>query len=240
MPKLTFWGATEGVTGFAYLIKTERATVLLEYGLIQGRREEESVNRARFPFDIGALDAGVVSHAHLDHAGRLPKLVAEGCGGAIHMTSPTFELLEIMLKDPAYLEQRDAEWENKRRRREGKPQVEPLYTMEGVETALALCVGVPYGRRQRIAEGIEVCYRDAGQILGSAIIELFITEAGGGKAGFSGDLGGRSRLRYFRDQTLAVPSRIKRRRWRGIGVFFQDAGRAALYSPRLSRRRRRE
>ncbi|TFH42639.1 MAG: MBL fold metallo-hydrolase, partial [Lysobacterales bacterium] len=99
-------------------------------------------------------------------------------------------LLEIMLKDAAFLAQRDAQWESKRRLRAGKTEIEPLYTMQHAEEALALCVGLSYGHRQQVADGIEICYRDAGHILGSAIVELFITEAGvTKKLAFSGDLG---------------------------------------------------
>jgi metallo-beta-lactamase family protein len=190
MARLTFYGATEGVTGSAYLLETGHTTVLLECGLVQGSREEEKANEAPFPFNVRQLDAVVLSHAHLDHSGRLPKLVAEGYSGPVYMTNPTCELLEIMLKDAAFLEQRDAEWENKRRRRSGKAEIEPLYTIEDVEATLALCEGIPYGHRQQVADGIEICYRDAGHILGSAIVELFITEGGTEKKlVFSGDLG---------------------------------------------------
>jgi metallo-beta-lactamase family protein len=94
------------------------------------------------------------------------------------MTYPTYELMEIIHRDAAFLSQRDAEWENKRRRRAGKAEIEPLYTNEDVNTALALCEGLPYGRRQQVAKGIEVCFRDAGHILGSAIVELYIHEHG--------------------------------------------------------------
>jgi metallo-beta-lactamase family protein len=190
MAKLTFFGATEGVTGSAYLLETGQATVLLECGLVQGGREEKKANEEPFPFNVEQLDAVVLSHAHLDHSGRLPKLVDEGYWGPVFMTQPTTDLLEILLKDAASLQERDAEWENKRRRRAGKAEIDPLYNMQDAEAALKLCEGVPYGRRQQVADGIEVCYRDAGHILGSAVVELFITEgAAEKKLVFSGDLG---------------------------------------------------
>ena len=190
MAKLTFYGATEGVTGSCYLIETERATILMECGLLQGGRKVEKANREPFPFSIGAVDAVVLSHAHLDHTGRLPKLVSDGYEGPVYLTNPTFELLEIMHKDAASLALRDAEWENKHLRRAGKKEIEPLYTLEDVDAALALCVGLDYGQRQRVADGVELCYRDAGHILGSAIVELFINEGGKEKKlVFSGDLG---------------------------------------------------
>ena len=190
MAKLTFYGATEGVTGSAYLIETETATILLECGLVQGRREEEKANEEPFPFNIKKLDAVVLSHAHLDHSGRLPKLVADGFNGPIYMTDPTSDLLEILLKDAAFLELRDVEWENKRRRRAGKEEIEPLYIMKDVESALDLRVGLPYSSRQQVADDIHICYREAGHILGSAIVELFVTENGKEqKLVFTGDLG---------------------------------------------------
>ena len=190
MAKLTFYGATEGVTGSAYLIETGQATILLDCGLFQGTREEEKSNNQPFPFDISKLDAVVLSHAHLDHSGRLPKLVADDYNGPMYMTHPTRDLLEILLKDSASLQQRDAEWENKRRRRAGKSKIEPIYTNEDVNLTLKFCLGLAYGQRKKIADGIVVCYRDAGHILGSAIVELFISEgAEEKKLVFSGDLG---------------------------------------------------
>lgn len=190
MAKLTFYGAVEGVTGSAYLLQTARVKILLDCGLYQGRREEEKQNQDNFPFDIDKLDAVVLSHAHLDHSGRLPKLAADGYSGSIYMTYPTAELLEVLLKDSASLQRRDAEWENKRRRRSGKEEIEPLYTLEDVEATLSQCVGSDYGQRCPVAEGIDVCFRDAGHILGSSIVEVFITEDGvEKKLVFSGDLG---------------------------------------------------
>ncbi|MCW9024187.1 MAG: MBL fold metallo-hydrolase [Gammaproteobacteria bacterium] len=190
MAKLTFMGAIKGVTGSAYLIETEDSTVLLECGLVQGSWDDEKANELPFSFDIQKLDAVILSHAHLDHSGRIPKLVAEGYSGPVYMTYPTRELLEIMHKDAASLEQRDAEWENKRRRRSGKPEIEPLFTMEDVENALKLYDGITYGHRKQITQSIDVCFRDAGHILGSAIVEIFIQDGNKErKLVFSGDLG---------------------------------------------------
>ena len=133
MAQLTFLGSTDGVTGSMYLLDTSTGRVLLECGLFQGVKEDLKVNRAPFPFDVTTIDAVVLSHAHLDHSGRLPKLVSDGYSGPIYMTRPTSELLDIMLKDAAFLSMRDAEWENKRRKRSGKPEMEPLYTMGDVQ-----------------------------------------------------------------------------------------------------------
>jgi len=190
MASLTFYGAVDGVTGSAYLLKVGSSHILLECGLVQGGRKAEQRNRADFPFAVDTLDAMVLSHAHLDHSGRIPKLVADGFKGPIYMTAPSSELLDIMLKDSAYLSMRDAQWENKRRRRSGREEVEPLYTLDDVERALPLFKGLAYDQRHQIAEGVEICYRDAGHILGSGIVEIFISEQGvKRKLVFSGDLG---------------------------------------------------
>lgn len=190
MAKLTFYGATEGVTGSAYLLQTGTVNVLLECGLYQGGLAEEKKNQEKFPFEISTLDAVVLSHAHLDHSGRLPKLSADGYSGSIYMTNSTSELLQVLLNDSASLQRSDANWENKRRRRSGKGEIEPLYTFEDVELTLSQCVGSKYGERFSVAEGVDVCFRDAGHILGSSIVEVFITESGvEKKLVFSGDLG---------------------------------------------------
>ncbi len=190
MAGLTFHGAVEGVTGSAYLLQTKRATVLLECGLVQGSPKAEKANEKPFPFAVESIDAVVLSHAHLDHSGRLPRLARDGYGGQIILTRATGELLEIMLKDAAYLQKKDAEWENKRRRRAGKREIEPLFTEQDVQQILAQCEEIDYGRRWPVAPGVHVCFRDAGHILGSAIVELFIDEGGREqRLVFSGDLG---------------------------------------------------
>ncbi len=208
MAKLTFHGAIEGVTGSAYLLETGDSRVLLECGLFQGGREEEKANQEAFPFDPARLDAVVLSHAHLDHSGRLPRLVAEGYSGPVFMTHPTSELLEVMLKDAASLQQRDAEWENKYRRRAGKAEIVPLYSLADVDAALSLCEASPYGQRQTIAKGVDLRFQDAGHILGSSIIELFVTENGSEKKlVFSGDLGNSSAA-LLRDPEIVTEADI--------------------------------
>ncbi len=190
MAQLTFYGAVAGVTGSMYLLQTDSSTLLLDCGLFQGRREEEEANQQPLPFKVSQIDAVVLSHAHLDHSGRLPLLVAEGYSGPIYMTRPSCDLIEVLLKDAASLQERDAEWENKRLRRAGKEEIEPLYRLEDVEETLSYCQGLRYYQRFSITEGIEVRFTDAGHILGSAIVELFISEGGAEKKlVFSGDLG---------------------------------------------------
>ncbi len=190
MAKLTFYGAIEGVTGSCYLLETKHSSILLDCGMFQGGRKEEENNTQDLPFRVKDVDTVVLSHAHLDHSGRLPKLVQEGYSGLIYMTDPTVDLLEVLLKDAAALQQRDVEWENKRRRRAGKEELEPIYTLEDVEQTLTQCEGIAYEQRITISQDVEICFQDAGHILGSAIVQVFIKEgAQEKKLVFSGDLG---------------------------------------------------
>jgi metallo-beta-lactamase family protein len=190
MAKLTFHGAIEGVTGSCYLLETKQSRILLDCGMFQGGRKEEANNTQDFAFKVKDIDTVVLSHAHLDHSGRLPKLVQDGYEGLIYMTDPTANLLEVLLKDAANLQKRDVEWENKRRRRAGKDELEPIYTLEDVEQALTQCEGITYSHRIPITADIDICFLDAGHILGSSIVQVFINENGQEKKlVFSGDLG---------------------------------------------------
>jgi metallo-beta-lactamase family protein len=190
MAKLTFYGAIQQVTGSCYLITTESSSVLLECGMHQGSHEVEAQNAAPFPFAIDTLDAVVLSHAHLDHSGLLPKLVKEGYRGPIYMTPATHDLLEVMLNDAAHLEAKDIEWENRQRRRADRPLLEPLYTVEDVATTLAQRRSLDYDNRQAITADISLRFHNAGHILGAAIVELGINEKYNHKRlVFSGDLG---------------------------------------------------
>ncbi len=191
MCELIFYGATKGVTGSAYVIKTNNSKILIECGLIQGPSEEQKRNYEPFPFKINDLDAVILSHAHLDHSGRLPKLVSENCQAPIFMTPSTFELLEIMLKDAAYIEQRDIEWENKRKNLKGKNKLKPLYTINDVNETFRYCKKINYDHRIYITQDIEIRFLDAGHILGSSIVEIYIHKSDQQlkKIVFSGDLG---------------------------------------------------
>jgi metallo-beta-lactamase family protein len=190
MARLSFHGAARQVTGSCYLLETARSRVLVECGLFQGDPETEALNRRPFPFDPRSLDAVVLSHAHLDHGGRLPSLVRAGYAGPVYATAASGDLLGILLEDAAFLEQKDTEWENRRRERAGRPPVAPLYDIADVQAALARLEPLAYGERRRIGPDVELCLRDAGHILGSAIVELWIEEPGGTKKlVFSGDLG---------------------------------------------------
>ena len=192
MAKLSFLGATQQVTGSCYLIEMQGRRMLLECGLQQGehKKNNKNTNNKDFPFDPKEIDAVVLSHAHLDHSGRLPQLVAHGFNGPIYVTGPTHDLLHILLQDAAQLHFKDIEWENKRRQRAGKELLEPLYTIEDVDKALSLRQCIDYRTPSPVLPGLELVYHNAGHILGSAIVELRITEDGRTrKLVFSGDLG---------------------------------------------------
>ncbi|WP_339079607.1 MBL fold metallo-hydrolase [Pseudomonas sp. TMP9] len=191
MALLNFLGAIQHVTGSCYLIESrDGAKVLLECGMRQGRREEDEGNRGPFAFDPLSLDAVVVSHAHIDHTGLLPKLAAAGYRGPIYATDATCELMELMLLDSAYIQEKDAEWENRWRARAGKPPLSPLYTTADAEQALSQRRPVSYGELCEVAKGVHVTFHDAGHILGSAIVELHVHDHGlTRRLVFSGDLG---------------------------------------------------
>lgn len=195
MASLQFLGATRQVTGSCYLLRTASSAILIECGMFQGDNGVEDQNRRPFPFKPGSIDAVVLSHAHLDHSGLLPKLVREGFDGPVYTTPATCDLLDLMLKDAAYLAQRDVDWENKHRRRAGRALAEPLYTAADVDALLSLCETVEYDLTQRVSEDIEFCYHDAGHILGSAIVEMKIMDGNRTiRLGFSGDLGSENSL----------------------------------------------
>ncbi|WP_397378458.1 MBL fold metallo-hydrolase RNA specificity domain-containing protein [Pseudomonas sp.] len=191
MALLNFLGAIQQVTGSCYLIESrDGARVLLECGMRQGRREEEDSNHAPFPFDPHTLDAVVVSHAHIDHTGLLPKLSAAGYRGPIFATEAGSELMELMLLDAAFIQEKDAEWENKWHARMGKSAVKPLYTIADAEQALKQRRPLAYGSPCQVAKGVEVTFHDAGHILGSAIVEMAVQDHHlTRRLVFSGDLG---------------------------------------------------
>ena len=189
--KLTFWGAARTVTGSKHLLELENGKrLLLDCGLFQGRRAESRERNADFGFDAAAIDVVLLSHAHIDHAGLLPKLWKEGFRGRIYATHATYDLCSLMLRDSAYIQEKDVEYVNRRHKRRGEPPIEPLYAMEHAEGVMEHFVGVSYNARFEPVEGVEVVYRDAGHILGSATMVLTITENGKTtKLGFSGDIG---------------------------------------------------
>ena len=188
--QIEFMGAAGEVTGSCHLIQVGEHRILLDCGLIQGQRTDEARNREPFPFDPKSIDAVVLSHAHIDHSGRLPVLMKAGFKGPIYTHHASQDLCRIMLKDSAFLNEKETEWENRKRRRKSLKEIEPLYTEDDVTTTIKQFRGLAYQQQERILPNIAIRLNDAGHILGSSIIELWLEENGTErKLVFSGDLG---------------------------------------------------
>ena len=188
--KLEFVGAAGEVTGSCHLLTVGDKKILLDCGLIQGGRKAEQRNREPWPFDPSNIDAVVLSHAHIDHSGRLPLLIRNGFEGPVYAQRATRDLCRIMLKDAGFLAEKEAESENRKRQRKGLAPLRPLYTAADAIASMPSFKTLGYDERKRILPGVEVRFRDAGHILGSAIVELWLREGGlQRKLVFSGDLG---------------------------------------------------
>lgn len=207
MIELSFLGGAQTVTGSKHLVRTSRATVLLECGLFQGHRNEANRRNRSLAVDATALDAVVLSHAHLDHSGALPVLAHRGYRGPIYTTPATRDLCAPMLEDAASIQEADARHIARLiARGVDLDPVVPLYDHDDVVAALALMVGLPYHRRQVIAPGIELTMLDAGHVLGSAIVVLDIDDSGARtRIAFTGDLG-RPNMPILRDPE--IPERV--------------------------------
>ena len=187
--RLRILGAAEEVTGSNYLIEAGGRRVLVDCGIFQGR-DEDRRNREPFPFVPSGIDAILLTHAHMDHSGRIPLLVKQGFKGRILATLPTTELCEVLWQDSAKLMKEEAEWRTKKNRRKGLGDVEPLYGLEDAQSALAMLSAISYDDVFEPVPGVRVRFRDAGHILGSAIIEVWLKEEDSeAKLVFSGDLG---------------------------------------------------
>ena len=203
--KIMFCGASMDVTGSCHLITTDSHKILLDCGQFQGGKEMEKLNYEPFPFDAEEVECVLLSHAHIDHCGRLPLLVKRGFKGQIYCTDATADLLQVMLKDSAHIHEKDAEWQTRKNARTGKPPVEPLYTMRDAENTLKMVKPVLYDQLVEINEQMRIVFNDAGHILGSAITELWVDEGETtSKIVFSGDLGVEDR------PILRNPKKIKK------------------------------
>jgi len=188
--KITCHGAARVVTGSCHQIEVGNSNFLIDCGMFQGDKELNRLNYRQFPFDAARIDFVIVTHGHIDHIGLLPKLVNNGFRGDIFATSATADLLPIMLQDAAFIQEKDTEHENRRRLRTGKEPRKPLYTRDDAAAVEPLIRRLEYGESTQLTEEVTFRYRDAGHILGSAIVELFLDEAGMKKTVvFSGDLG---------------------------------------------------
>ena len=185
--KITFLGAAHEVTGSMTLLELCGKKVLVDCGMEQG--VDVFVN-APLPCKAADIDCVLLTHAHMDHAGHLPLLVKNGYAGPVYTTDASADLCNIMLQDSAHIQEFEAEWQNRKAQRAGRAAVEPLYTMDDAMAALKLLKPVPYGQKQQVFDGLSVRFADAGHLLGSASIELWLTENGTTKKLVcSGDIG---------------------------------------------------
>ena len=204
--RITFMGAAETVTGSCFLVETEQTSFLVDCGLHQGQASETRLNHIPFPFDVNKIDFMLLTHAHIDHCGRIPRLYVDGFDKAIYTTKATAELCGIMLPDSGHIQEMEQEWQNRKNSRAGKPTEEPLYTMQNGIDACSLFKKVAYNTEFSPAPDVRVIMRDAGHILGSAILEIWIKEDNGNgeketKIVFSGDLGNKD-IPILRDPSI--------------------------------------
>jgi metallo-beta-lactamase family protein len=200
--KISFHGAARTVTGSKHLVQLDNNEIfLLDCGLFQGMgRDTDSLN-AKFGFDATKVDYVILSHAHIDHSGLLPKLVKEGFTGTIYCTPGTKALTEILLEDSAMIQRDDAKYGNKRRAKQGLPPIEPLYDIDDVNLTIPLLKAVEYNTPTKISDSVEVLFTDAGHIIGSAAVSLKIKNGENLESlTFSGDIG------RYRDMILRSPS----------------------------------
>ena len=199
--RISFLGAAEIVTGSNYLIEVDGLKVLVDCGMYQGGSEVEELNYKDFDFNPADIDYILLTHAHIDHSGRIPVLAKKGFKGKIITTKPTVELCQIMLPDSGFIQEMETEWTNRKRERAGKPPVEPLYKVADAMDSLKYFEGVHYNEILNLNTNFSVRFRNAGHILGSSILEIWVREKGEElKIVFSGDLGNKN-LPLMQDPT---------------------------------------
>lgn len=200
--RISFHGAAHTVTGSQHLIEVNGHKLLLDCGLYQGRRADTYARNLNFHFDPRSVDAVILSHAHIDHAGNLPNFVKRGFNGPIYATRATVDLAGIMIQDSGHIQESDAEFINRKRAQRGEPPIEPLYTTEDAERVLDFFEGVDYEEAFGPVPGVQARFYEAGHILGSAGVSLEIEEKGRRiRLWFSGDIG-RFKLPLLRDPVL--------------------------------------
>lgn len=200
--KIKFCGATGGVTGSCHLLTTLNHKILLDCGQFQGGKAQDALNYEPFQFEPSEVECVILSHAHIDHCGRLPLLMKRGFTGPIYCTSATADLLEVMLRDSGYIHEKEAEWKNKKADRTGRAKVEPLYTLNDAEKCLLQVKPILYDQLVELTPNVKIVFNDAGHILGSAITEIWVKEEDKeAKIVFSGDLGMTERP-ILRDPTI--------------------------------------
>ena len=187
---ITFLGAAKTVTGSNFLLEAAGKKIIIDCGLYQGKAKEEQENYNDFAYNVNDIDCMLLTHAHIDHSGRIPKLYVDGYRGPVIATKATCDLCAIMLPDSGHIQEMENVWQNKKRARQGKPAMPPLYTAQDAIDCLKLFKPVSYDEIIDIDENISVRFNDAGHMLGSSIIEIWVKEKGETKKiVFSGDLG---------------------------------------------------
>ena len=194
---LTFHGASRNVTGSCFRVETERARILVDCGMFQGSKSEKELNYRDFPFAPREIDAVVLTHAHIDHSGLLPKLVKAGFNGPIHATSATVDLCSVMLPDSGYIQETEVAHLNRRNAQRGRPTVEPIYTQEDAAACLTQFHPARYKDWTHAADGIRIRFWNAGHLLGSSSVEMEVESGTNGRPVrllFSGDIGPNHKL----------------------------------------------
>jgi metallo-beta-lactamase family protein len=200
--KLKFLGAVKSVTGSKHIIESNGSKILVDCGLFQGRREESNQRNRNLPFDPGEIERVVLSHAHIDHSGNLPNLVKQGYKNSIYSTFATRDLCLAMLNDSAHIQEKDAEYLNKKNERLNRPLIEPLYGIDDVERTLSQFRGISYDKGFYVCSNIRLTFHDAGHILGSALPIFDIKENGKNlRLGYIVDLG-RKNLPILKDPAM--------------------------------------
>lgn len=190
---ITFYGAAKTVTGSCTMVEASGKRFLVDCGMFQGKVTDQMLNYDDFPFDINSIDFVILTHAHIDHSGRIPKLYKAGYTGPIYATNATVDLCSIMLADSGHIQEKEIEWVNKKRRRAGKKENEPMYTAQDGIDSMKLFKGVDYNEKVTIDENISFTLVDAGHMLGSSIVLLDIAENGKTeRVVFTGDLGNKN------------------------------------------------
>ncbi len=200
--RLEFLGGAREVTGSAVLVQAGRARFLVDCGMFQGGGESDQKNARKFPVPVSSVDFVLCTHAHIDHTGLLPKIVRDGYRGPVYATAATADLLRVMLPDSGHIQEREAEWKSRKGKRRGRrKEISPLYTEADAQAALPLLTPVGYGEPVAPAPGVRAAFRDAGHILGSAILEVTVSDNGRERTlVFTGDIGHRG-LPIVRDPT---------------------------------------
>jgi len=174
--RVDFLGGVGTVTGSATLLERGPLKWLVDCGMYQGEKQNEDRNRSTQSYDPKHLSFILLTHAHIDHSGLIPKIVKEGFTGKVICTKATFELCEIMLRDSAHIQEMEAEWQNRKNERSGREGTTPLYTVKEAEESLRYFEPIRYDEIVPLDDGVKVRFRDAGHILGSAIIEIWVNE----------------------------------------------------------------